>query len=194
MSAVIIGFPISAGGNHLRNIISLGYAISFDAARAYDSGLIVAHANGGYNMKSHEVDAAVLEQDRLHLLHGHFGEIMSFQSGIRQIKNKKFVLISPDTELDRAILSRRRANLGYDPLDAYFDGEQVFLYECFMYHYYFQVPLGDIMNISVSELFSQDISSVIDRLNYFLNISIDHSAANNYHSKWISKNNFKEGL
>lgn len=194
MSAVIIGFPISAGGNHLRNIISLGYSIPFDAARAYDSGLIVAHANGGFNLKAQEVESAVSAQDRVHLLHGHFGEIMSFQSSIRQIQNKKFVLISPDTEFDREILARRRAKLGYDPLDAYFDGEQVFLYECFMYHYYFKVPLDDIMNISVSELFSHDISPVIDRLNYFLNIDIDHSTANNYHNKWISKNNFKESI
>lgn len=153
---------------------------------------MVAHANGGFNMTQDQVNNALLDPGAVHLLHGHFGEVMSFRHDIEKIQDKKFVLISPDTELDRNILTRRRSKLGYDPLDAYFDGEQVFLYECFMYHHCFQVPLECIMNITVSEIFSHDIGPVIDRLNYFLNINIDKEQANFYHSKWIAKNNFKD--
>ena len=90
------------------------------------------------------------------------------------------------------MLSKRRKQLGYAilPPGEYFEGEQVFLYEPFMYHYYFDVPMENIMNIPISEWFVEEISSVINKINYFLKTNFDVDAVNKLHQIWY-RNNFK---
>jgi hypothetical protein len=180
MDKIIIVFPLNAGGNHLKNLIE----VNSDNFVEYKS-LYLQSKNSVHTRK----DKNLIEQDLdTNLMHGHFGEIMSFQTQIRAMRNKRFISISPDTYEDRKILSER-----FDPphsleLDSYYDYEQVFLYEPFMFHYYFNVSMDDIMNISVHELFQDNINNVIDRLNFFLRRDLSREHVNELHRIWRQKN------
>ena len=185
MTTIIIPFPPGAGGNHLKNIIVN------DISKLNYTKLTV-HQTPGNNLQASQVETALANPQVAHVLHGHFGEIMSYQNQIRDIKDKKFIIICNDNLTDHKLLSKRRKQLGHTTSNHgdYFEGEQVFLYEPFMYHHYFNVPMENIMNIPISEWFIEDISSVIDRINYFLKINLDVVTVNKLHKIWY-RNNFK---
>ena len=189
MTVAIVVFPPDAGGNHLRNLISFTnkYNNSAIDKSSYNSQKTV-HIYAGNNLKKEHFNN--ISDSGNHILHGHFGEIMSCQDQIRELKNKKFIIICVDNDKDRQLLSVRKMNSIYSPFEQqdYFFGEQIFLYEAFMYHYYFNVPMTDIMNISITEWFVKDISSVLERINYFLQIDIDISEALNLHKIWYENN------
>lgn len=189
MASVFVVFPPGAGGNHLRNVIVSCYD-NIDILKLYGNYKKTVHAVIGHNLQHYQVENAAAYQDQTHVLHGHFGEVMSFQQQVRNIIDKKFVILSPDTSNDRKLLNNRRRTLGYlNNIDGdYFDSEQVFLYEPFMYHWYFQVPMDNIMNISISEWFTEDIDSVLDRLSYLLQISINKEQINKMHTSWLKAN------
>ena len=185
MSVVVVVFPWCAGGNHLKNIL-----VS-DISKLNYTGSTV-HQTPGSNLQASQVETALANPEDTHVLHGHFGEIMSYQNQIRDIKDKKFIVICNDNANDFKLLSDRQKKLGNFSLThgGYYEGEQVFLYESFMYHHYFDVPMENIMNITITEFFVEDISAVIDRINFFLNSNIDVRAAHNLHTIWY-RNNFK---
>jgi hypothetical protein len=184
MSHVIIVFPPGAGGNHLKNLVNK--RLSVEKLLDLYTRESTVHARPGNNFNSIEL----LEEK---LTHGHFGEVMSYQSLVKSLEDKKFVIISPDTPEDRQLLFRRREQLGsaYScySLNGYFDGEQVFLYEPFMYHYYFNTAMENIMNISVHEFYKEDITDVLERLSYFLQIDLDFNLCNKLHDIWRNNNN-----
>jgi hypothetical protein len=185
VTTIIITFPPGGGGNHLKNIIvSDIFKLNYDAP--------TVHQTPGANLQASQVELALSDPKITHVLHGHFGEIMSYQNQIRNIKDKKFIIICNDNSTDHELLSKRRKQLGYAilPPGEYFEGEQVFLYEPFMYHYYFDVPMKNIMNIPISEWFVEEISSVINKINYFLKTNFDVDAVNKLHQIWY-RNNFK---
>jgi hypothetical protein len=185
MTTIIIPFPPGAGGNHLKNII-VGdiFKLNYNAP--------TVHQTPGNNLQVSQVETALSNPQVTHVLHGHFGEIMSYQNQIQDIKDKKFIIICNDNSTDHKLLTERRKQLGYSILEPgdYFEGEQVFLYEPFMYHHYFDTPMENIMNIAISEWFVEDVSSVIDRINYFLKINLDVNTVNKLHKIWY-RNNFK---
>jgi hypothetical protein len=191
MSTVIVVFPPGAGGNHLRNIVVSCYDGTDQFKKIYRNQTTIAHARVGCNLHHYHLENAVAHQDQVHVVHGHFGEIMSFQNQIRGIPDKKFIILSPDTPADSAMLNLRRLAVGQTQLvdGDYFDGEQVFLYEPFMYHWYFQTPMDNIMNISISDWFTQDIDPALDKLSYFLGCNIDKEKINSVHKGWIEANN-----
>jgi hypothetical protein len=57
-----------------------------------------------------------------------------------------------------------------------------------MYHWYFQTPMDHIMNISISDWFTKEIDSVLDKLSYFLKLPINKEEANANHAIWIEAN------
>jgi hypothetical protein len=185
MTTIILPFPPGGGGNHLKNIL-----VSNISNLTYDSPTV--HQTPGGNLQAGQVNAVLANAEATHVLHGHFGEIMSYQNQIQNIKDKKFIIICNDNSTDHRLLSERRTQLGYYNFKNgdYFEGEQVFLYEPFMYHYYFDTPMENIMNIPISEWFVEDISSVINKINYFLKINLDVDAVNTLHKMWY-RNNFK---
>ena len=187
---MIVSFPPGAGGNHLRNLISLGYSNN-EIANIYQSSNMIAHASLGNNLTAKQIQAAILLPNETHLLHGHFGEILTYQESIRSISDKKFILISADTPEERSMLNQRRRAIGYPYIadGNYFDGEQVFLYEHTTYCYYFNIAEDAVINVSLNELFSENIKTVIDRINNFLSISIDYEQVKQLHQRWIFKNN-----
>ena len=108
---------------------------------------------------------------------------MSLRKDIAKV-DKRWILISPDTYECRSLLINRGTNLA---LDSYFDHEQIFLYEPHMFNTYFGTPMDKIMNISVYELFADDIDGVLDRLNFFLKSNIDKKKAKHLHKLWKAK-------
>ena len=88
MTVAIVVFPPTAGGNHLRNLISLSrnYSDNFDDLIYQQKNTV--HAYPGRNLKKEQF-TNILIGNNDHLLHGHFGEIMSYQHQIREIENKK---------------------------------------------------------------------------------------------------------
>lgn len=183
MSPVIVAFPPAAGGNHLKNLID-DRAESDAVTKLYTKSQ-TAHSQPGCNFSEDNLI-------NFGITHGHFGEILSHQSLLRSIEDKKFIIISPDTPRDRELLFQRRIMLGgaYNHLlfGHYFDGEQVFLYEPFMYHYYFGTSFDNIMNISISEWFCQDITGVLNRISYFLNKPLDIEKCLELHRMWCESN------
>ena len=117
---------------------------------------------------------------------------MSYQTQIRELTDKKFIIICTDTNEDRQLLISRKITSKYFPFyeQDYFFGEQVFLYEPFMYHHYFNVPMEAIMNIPITEWFVKDITPILKRINYFLQIDIDISKAEELHQIWYKNNLF----
>ena len=87
MSAVIVVFPPGGGGNHLRNIVVSCYTNSTQITKLYSNYRPKVHASTGNNLQRQQVENALVNQDQIHVLHGHFGEVMSFQNQIRNITN-----------------------------------------------------------------------------------------------------------
>ena len=185
MTTIIIVFPPAAGGNHLKNIIE-GAIFKL----TYNSPTV--HQTPGNNLRNEIVEEVLTNPQATNILHGHFGEIMSYQNQIRDIKDKKFIIICNDNTTDHELLSKRRKQLGYPILTKgeYFEGEQVFLYEPFMFYHYFDTPMENIINIPISEWFVEDITPVINKINCFLKINLDVVAVNKLHKIWY-RNNFK---
>ena len=185
---VIICFPPNAGGNHLKNLLTVtkenidSYIPFYKGGKSVNGSITnTVHSRVGHNLTEEDLSSD--------LIYGHFGEVMSYQNEIRKFTNKKFIMISPDTYEDRKILSERNTR-GQDnlKLNSYHDHEQVFLYEPFMFHYYFGTKMKNIMNISVTELFNDDINPVIDRINYFISKDLARDQVNQLHKIWKSKN------
>lgn len=183
---IIIAFPPGAGGNHLKNIIT-----SDVEKLDYTTRTVHQHQIGGNrrNLQSTQIRQATTDPHAGHVLHGHFGEIMSFRDEIRIIQNKKFIIVSPGSLTDQNMLNQRLQKIGNQYIrDGYFKGEQVFLYEAFIYHYCFQIPMENIMNIAISEWFIPDITQVVHRLNFFLKSNLDPIKINKLHSVWYKLN------
>ena len=175
---IIICFPPKSGGNHLKNLLTVTKE-NIDSYIPFYKGDGTAHSRVGYNL---------VEEDLLtDLMYGHFVEIMSYQNKIQKFTNKKFIIISADTYKDRKILSERV--LGeHDNLTLDSDYEHLFLYKPFIFHNYFETEIKNILNISVTELFNDDINPVIDRINYFISKDLARDQVNQLHKIWKSKN------
>lgn len=180
MSPTIIVFPPGAGGNHLKNLIDQKLNKQQLDDLYYNNKIV--HSREGYNFNTEELLTN-------NLTHGHFGEVMSHQTLLRSLDEKKFVILSPDTFQDRELLNQRRnkINMSYCK-NEYFESEQVFLYESFMYHHYFDTSMDNIMNISITEWFQLDIRPVIERTSRFLDIELDIDLCLHLHGIWCKKN------
>lgn len=177
---LIICFPPFAGGNHVKNMIQVNEENFEKYIELYTDK---APSQPGVHMRP----GANLTKEKFHknkIVHGHFGEVMSIRNDITNSGYKKWLLISPDTYECRSIISKRFGELD---LDSYYDHEQVFLYEPHMIHNYFGSKMIDIMNVSIYELFSDDINSVLDRIDFFLPFKLDKVKASTLHKIWREK-------
>jgi len=184
MSQIIVVFPPGAGGNHLANMLNKNLDKKL-CEEIYQNRLPWVHAKVGNNFCSNDLD-------KNNITHGHFGEIMSHQHLVRSLADRvQLIILSTDTLLDREILYNRRKKLNQtipSQVREYFDGEQVFLYEPFMYHYYFNISMHSIMNISISDWFKSDISNELNRIEQFLQIELDKDFCLQLHKIWYQKN------
>lgn len=201
MSATFISYPAAAGGNHLRNLIML--ATDFSPDNPYKASMEQQYAQNGRmfvhgadltpdnmnNLNSFKLHQAALKPSGNFILYGHFGEVMSFRDTIKKMHDKKFILISFETQKCRDIWIKRSRKLNMGVVDdLYYLGEQVFLYEAFMYYDVFKAKPCNVMNIGIYEWFSHDISNVLERIGRFLPCNIDYEKCKKLHEIWLSKN------
>jgi len=185
MSHLIVVFPPESGGNHLKNLIDKRLTKD-QLISLYKHGKKTVHAQSERNFQ----DKDLVDHG---LTHGHFGEVMSHQTLLRSINDKKFIILSPDSQQDRSLLYERRKRLAgltanHIVPGTYWDGEQVFLYEPFMYNYVFGTSFDNIMNISINEWFRPDISEILEKISSFTNTDMDLDLCLSLHAIWCRNN------
>lgn len=192
MTVVVIAYPPSAGGNHLKNILCLdrSFANSKDLDRTkYTNGDREVHSTSGRNMQEYRIDEAE-HSNADYILHGHFGELAPWRQRINLIQDKKWILISIDSPDDRSLLTERQHRLGQFGHEYYLNEEQPFLYQSEFYQSYFTGTAENIYTIALNDFWNPDLaqSQIIQQLNVFLNKNIDQEQAQVLHSQWHINN------
>lgn len=195
MSAVIVAYCPSAGGNHLKNILSLSPTFANQAEMdlsVYDradqtSGAV--HSVNGRNVQDIFIDRMQAHPDQCWLLSGHFGELAPVRSALSEV-DKKFIIVTIDNSVDRRLLTNRQQRMGQQCHPYWLDEEQPYLYQPKMYQTYFDVDSANIATISLYDLWHPTLCNhaVINKLNDFLNINIDLESAQNLQQKWWQGN------
>jgi len=195
VSAVIVAYCPAAGGNHLKNILSLSSAFVNQAEMdltVYDradqtSGAV--HSINGRNVQDVFVDRMMQHPDQCWLLSGHFGELAPVRQSLSMV-DCKFLIITIDQSIDRQLLERRQLRLGQQCHPYWLEEEQLYLYQPEMYQTYFDVDPENIATVSLYDLWHPTLKdhSVIAQINKFLNINIDAERAQNLQQKWWASN------
>lgn len=193
MTALIIAYPPSAGGNHLKNILcldsSFGNSSDLDI-EVYTSGNREVHSTPGRNVYAERVKNASDDPHHDHIIHGHFGELATQRDAINAIADKKFIILTIDTPRDRYLLNNRQGRLGQISHEYYLNEEQPYLYQPVFYQTYFTGLDQNIYTISINEFWHPDLDQykIIQGLNSFLNKNVDQSQAQFLHNHWHKNN------
>jgi hypothetical protein len=195
VSAVIVAYCPSAGGNHLKNILSLSSAFANQEEMdltVYDradqtSGTV--HSVNGRNVQDVFIDRMTQQPDQCWLLSGHFGELALVRNRLLSV-DRKFLIVTIDTVMDRRLLERRQQRLGQQCHPYWLEEEQLYLYQPIMYQTYFGVDPANIATVSLYDLWHPTLKdhAVITKINEFLNIDIDAERAQNLQQKWWHSN------
>jgi len=193
MSTVIIAYPPSGGGNHLKNMLCLDstFANSQDLnVSNYTNGLREVHSTSGRNMQEFRVSEAEQSQAD-YILHGHFGELAPWRDRINALHETKWILITIDTQRDRYLLNNRQQRLGQWGHEYYLHEEQPYLYHADFYQSYFTGQPQNIYTVSIDHFWHPEIENhkIITNLNAFLNKNIDPQQAQFLHTHWRKNNN-----
>ena len=195
---VFIVFPPCAGGNHLRNMIL--YSTDFFGVDYHDSiqaqyldnrkdvhAEDIGHEYFQRNLTAYKLHQTVINPRKNHLFYGHFAEFCSHKDLIKTMQDVKILLLSPETDRCKCILTQRVADINDNHISGYFAEEQVFLYEWNVYKELFKIRKNNIMNISISELFSENITDAMNRVSHLIGASLTNSY-NIIHKLWLNKN------
>lgn len=198
----IIAYPPCAGGNHLKNIASLGGKFDdqwpWQWVREQTIGLDVYYNRKqpmrgevqslpGRNLHSVFVDHIMQTEGRDFLIHGHFGELALHRDQIRQMPDKKVLILTIDQEHEREWLIKRQNRLGQNSHPYWVNEEQIYLYRQDMYRSYFGIdaaatlPLGALMADSLDITFFDTVDS-------FFETAIDREKAQEIHTIWTELN------
>lgn len=201
MLVAIIAYPPMAGGNHFKNLICLdpSFANSDDlnpevyehAANPISEWQPVGtvHSKSGRNVHEYLFERIHAEPDRNWIIHGHFGELALFRAELNSLKNKKYIIITIDTEIDRELLFERQERLaGTSGHPYYLHEEQPFLYQPAMYRRYFTSTYAITTSLTTAWHPNLKESNLIDTWNKYLNINIDINQAQYYHTLWWNSN------
>jgi hypothetical protein len=195
MSAVIVSYCPAAGGNHLKNILSLSSTFAnrlemdlsvYDCA---DQTSGTVHSIRGRNVQDIFIDRMQAHPDQCWLLSGHFGELAPVKSALSTV-DKKFIIVTIDNSVDRRLLANRQQRLGQQCHPYWLEEEQQYLYQPSMYQTYFDVPAENIATVSLYDLWHPTLCNggVINKINDFLKINIDPDSAQNLQQKWWQGN------
>jgi hypothetical protein len=190
MTVIIIAYPPSGGGNHLKNILCLdkSFANSSDLnLENYNNGKREVHSTTGRNINESRIQAAA-NTDQDYILHGHFGELAPWRNQLNAIANKKWLVLSFDTKRDRYLLNERQHRLGQFGHEYYLNEEQPFLYQQEFYQSYFTGTPENIYTLSIDNFWNPNITKTVDTLNCFLNKSINAEQAQVLHRQWHINN------
>ena len=192
MTIVVIAYPPSAGGNHLKNMLCIdpGFANSNDLDRSkYTNGDREVHSTPGRNVQECKITAAQSSAED-YIIHGHFGELAIERDQINSIVDKKFVVITIDTPRDRYLLSIRQNRLGQMSHEYYLNEEQLYLYQPYFYQTYFTGLPKNIYTIALNDFWHPDLNKykIVQQLNTFLNKNVDQEQAQFLHTHWHKNN------
>lgn len=192
MSVIIIAYPPSGGGNHLKNMLCLdpSFANSSDLDRIrYTRGEREVHSTPGRNMQEYRIDQAESSQQD-YILHGHFGELAPWRNRINAIDDKKWILINIDSTRDQYLLGNRQHRLGQFGHEYYLKEEQPYLYQSIFYQTYFTGLPENIYTIALNDFWHRDLNEykIVQRLNTFLNKNVDQEQAQFLHTHWHKNN------
>jgi hypothetical protein len=194
MTALVIAYPPSGGGNHLKNILCLdkSFGNSSDLnINVYTQGKREVHSTFGRNVTDERVEAAARDPHNEHIIHGHFGELATQRDQINAIVDKKFILLTIDNDRDRYLLNNRQGRLGQMSHPYYLDEEQLYLYQSYFYQTYFTGLPENIYTIALNDFWHPDLNEykIVQRLNTFLNKNVDQEQAQFLHTHWHINNN-----
>jgi hypothetical protein len=192
MTVVVIAYPPSAGGNHLKNILCLdsSFANSNDLDQAkYTNGDREVHSTPGRNIQDCKISAAETATAD-YIIHGHFGELATEQNRINAIADKKFIVVTINTDRDKYLLNTRQHRLGQMSHPYYLNEEQPYLYQLYFYQTYFTCRPENIYTISINDFWHPDLTAhnIIPGLNTFLNKNVDQEQAQVLHNHWHNNN------
>lgn len=193
MSVIVIAYPPSGGGNHLKNLLCLAgtYENSHELnTENYTNGSREVHSTPGRNMNQWRIDQAKATVGD-YIIHGHFGELAPFREEIYNIVDKKIVCITIDTIRDRDLLKTRQHRLGQHNGNKYYlDEEQFYLYRPNMYQTYFGSENTPVFSYPLAELWQPKLthSHYWHQMCEFLGAVIDIEPVEFLHSKWRSNN------
>jgi hypothetical protein len=192
MTVVVIAYPPSAGGNHLKNMLCIdpNFANSNDLDQTkYTNGDREVHSTPGRNIQEYKITAAENSASD-YIIHGHFGELAIERNRINAIADKKFIVVTIDTERDRYLLSNRQGRLGQMSHPYYLDEEQPYLYQPYFYQTYFTGQPENIYTIALNDFWHPDLTAhnIIPGLNTFLNKNVDQEQAQVLHNHWHINN------
>lgn len=195
MSVVVVSYPPSAGGNHLKNILCLSQ--TFANYHELDSTVYnqleeiqgTVHCVQGRNVQPRFIDRMVNNPDQCWLLAGHIGELAPYRNQLLQ-QARKFILISIDTPRERRMLESRQQRLGQQNHPYWLEEEQPFFYQSLMYETYFDTPADNVLTVPLMNFWHPTFQQglVIDQLNSFLNINLEPRPVEILHSKWLKYN------
>lgn len=195
MSAVIVAYCPAAGGNHLKNILSLSSTFAnhgdmdLSVYDRIDSTSGAVHSIDGRNVQDIFIERMHAHPNQCWLLSGHFGELAPVRSSLLTVE-KKIVIITINTVQDQQLLNRRQQRLGQQCHPYWLEEEQMYLYQPLMYCKYFDVAPENITTVSLYDLWHPTLCNgdVITRINSFLNTDIDPAQALNLQEKWWQGN------
>jgi len=193
MTALVIAYPPSGGGNHLKNILCLdkSFGNSSDLnTEVYTNGEREVHSTSGRNVQPFRVEAAAQDPHREYIIHGHFGELATQRDQINAIVDKKFIVVTIDTNRDRYLLNIRQNRLGQMSHPYYLDEEQPYLYQPYFYQTYFTGLPENIYTIALNDFWHPNLTAhdIIPGLNTFLNKNVDQEQAQVLHNHWHINN------
>ena len=193
MTALVIAYPPSGGGNHLKNILCLdkSFANSNDLdVSVYTRGEREVHSTSGRNVTPERVATAAGDPHHEYIIHGHFGELATQREQINAIVDKKFIIITIDTSRDRYLLNTRQHRLGQMSHEYYLNEEQLYLYQPYFYQTYFTGLPTNIYTIALNDFWHPDLNKykIVQQLNTFLNKNVDQEQAQFLHTHWHKNN------
>ena len=200
MTTVFIAYPGGSGGNHLKNLLKVGSNFvnhvpdNQDIIDVYTTKKMPMVHVAPFSNDIFKTTRSDSEQNIIY--YGHFIDIYSSYKEIASVADKKFILLSIETDESKKIWMERCERMFFpyyrfnkpSMADNYFIKEQTYLYQSDIYYDLFHIEKSDLMEIAVSEWFSEDILPVLNRLENFLQITIDKELCSQLHNTWYGFN------
>lgn len=194
MSLVIVYYPPSAGGNHLKNLINLDQGMRDNSKLdldLYDQHKMVqgtAHARAGRNVQKVELEIIIKKPNHQWCICGHFGELAPKRDLLMQIPDRKFVIVGIESPTDRWLLETRQERLGQQCHPYWLHEEQPYLYDRNMCKEYWRTL--EVWKIGLEQFWHPDLKyhRIIPELNRFLGTNIPEETARDLHSVWWEAN------
>ena len=200
--------PLGGGGRHLANLMSLDNSVSPSLPQIKSKQewfeFLVAQYNNTIEIGAHfnhsiiisdarwKADLASLDNAMSSVHHGHASSFDWAKDTLDQLPNKRYVLLTFNTPASRSIVIKREKQFfGTETLKNTFYVEEI----CHFYNKQFKdgATCDDDLNFSIEieNIFVEDITSVIGKINEHFCMNIPISDAQYLHKIWWSKEKLK---